>query len=187
MASFEEEFNNARIALVEAKHIKIEFDTIFYDEENQKMANDTAVNFFRLVYNEFRESLVIKLCKLSDPSVQGRNQNLTAERILNKTEVLAAYNYEKIQTIYNEKIKPLRESMNWYRNKYAVHSDLETLQSLDGEKPSDKAIMDFYEAINEFYNEVSLGVLNTEIMPGFLNSNCGAGYLMNLLRKVKNG
>lgn len=176
MPSFREEFENARIALVEAKHIKMEFDTLFYDEDNQKITNATATNFFILVYKEFRESLVVKLCKLSDPAVQGRNRNLTVEYLLEQSEVLNAHNYEIIKTIYEDKILPLRQSMNWYRNKYAVHSDLETLRCLDGEAPSDMAIMDFYEAINEFYNEVSLGALNEQIMPGFMSYSSGAGY-----------
>lgn len=187
MPSFEEEFKSARIALVEAKKIKVEFCTLFYNEENQAIIEDTAINFFKLIYSEFRESLVVKLCKLSDPAVQGRNRNLTAEYILQKNEVIEAHNYERIKSIYEDKILPLRESMNWYRNKYLIHSDLETLQTLEGEKPSDKEIIDFYEAVNEFYNEVSLGVLQVTIMSEFLNYNSGASYLMHLLSKAKNG
>lgn len=185
MPSFEEDFEVARIALVEAKHIKKEFDILFYDEENQKIVSDTAVSFFNLVYKEFRESLVIKLCKLSDPKVQGKNRNLTAGYFLERNEVINAANYDKIKNIYEDKILPIRKSMNLYRNKYAVHSDLETLQNLDIERPSDKAIMDLYDAINEFYNEVSLGVLKVQIMAELANYRCGADYLMTLLRKVK--
>lgn len=187
MPSFEEEFEKARIALVEAKHIKMEFDTLFYDEKNNKIVKETAINFFELIYTEFRESLVVKLCKLSDPACQGRNKNLTAEYLLDKEEVKNAPNYQKIADIYTNKILPLRKSLNWYRNKYAVHSNLETLRKLEGQKPSDKVIMDFFEAINDFYNEISIGVFGVTIMPGFIGYKLGAGYLIRLLEQTQKG
>lgn len=181
MSMFEDEFYAARIALKEAKHIKKEFEMLFYNEESQKIIRGTAKGFFDLVYVVFRESLVVKLCKLSDPAVQGRNMNLTAEYLLARSEVKAASNYSEINDIYESRIVPLRQSMNWYRNKYAIHSDLETLQKTEVNEPSDKAIMDFYEAINDFYNAVSIGVFKVGIHPD-IGYREGAAYLMHLLK-----
>lgn len=182
MNEFREQFDNARIALVQAKQIKKEFDTLFYNESNQEIVRSTASTFFELVYAEFRESLIVKLCKLTDPKTQGNNANLSAEHILNCTPVTEAANFNTIKNIYDKRIVPYRRALIRYRNKYAVHSDLTTLLSDEERKPSDKVIMDLYDAVNDFYNEVSISVFKITLSDDFYGYKNGADYLMHLLK-----
>jgi hypothetical protein len=182
MTNFKEEFDNARRALVRAKYIKHEFDVLFYSEENREIIKSTAVNFFGLLYEEFRESLIVILCKLTDPTKQGKNKNLTAEHFLGCPEVTGASNFNTIESIYQSRISPLRASVIDYRNKIGAHSDYPTLMNLSGNAPSDKTIMDFLSACEDFYNEISIGVFEVEIMKELLTVRDGAGYLIHLLK-----
>lgn len=182
MTNFQEEFDNARAALVRAKHIKHEFDVLFYTEENWEIVNSTAINFFGLIYEEFREALIVILCKLTDPTKQGKNKNLTAEHFLGCPEVTGASNFNTIDSIYQSRILPFRHSIIDYRNKIGAHSDYPTLMNLSGNAPSDKEIMDFLAACEDFYNEISIGVFGVEIMKELLPVREGAGYLIHLLK-----
>jgi hypothetical protein len=187
MTKFKEEFDNARIALVRAKHIAHEFDLLFYTEENRQVVKSTAVNFFGLVYQEFREALILILCKLTDPSKQGKKKNLTAEHFIASIEVTSSPNVLEIKDIYQSRIVPLRANLIEYRNKIAAHSDYPTLMNLNGKEPSDKAIMDLLSACEDFYNEISIGVFGVQIMKELLPIRDGAGYLIYLLKNSQHG
>lgn len=186
MTSLREEYENVTIALSRARLIYDEFCTLFQSDENLDLLRSGADKFFALVFEELQESILVKLCKLTDPASQGRNRkNLTAQHFLLLDEVKSNPSYPKIESIYNNEIIPARDKVETYRNKYMVHSDYSTLMSLDGNKPAFSDIKELLESLQNFFGLISSSCLGeTHIWGGLGPMRCGAGYLITLLKRA---
>jgi hypothetical protein len=186
MQNFEKEFKHVRIALNRAKLISKEFDILFNDDDNLEVLRSGAENFFGLIYHEFQESMMMYLFKLSDPAIQGKNNNLSAEHFLKTEEVKSSKYFSDIQDIYNEKVKPARKRMIDYRNKYGMHSDYSTVMNLDITRPGYNDILQLLESLEEYFGKIGSCILGaTYIFGGMGDLNAGAGYLVCLLKKAK--
>jgi hypothetical protein len=186
MDDLKNKFENAIISLRRVKTLSNEFDILFDDEENIEVLRSSASNFFGLLYHEMQDSMIILLCKLTDPAGKNGNKNLSAEHFLTIDEIKNSESYEIINNIYEKKVKPAREKINKYRNKYAVHSDYTTVIELAGNKPSYKDIRELLQAVEEFFSAISIRILNIHrVFGGIAPLKNGAGYLLTLIKKAQ--
>jgi hypothetical protein len=186
MHTFQQDYDNATIALSRAKLIYNEFCILFLDDKHLEILRLGAESFFGLVFNEFQDSILIKLCKLTDKAENERNKNLTAEHFLNQEILIKNPEYENIKKIYDNEVMPARSKVNHYRNKYMAHSDYQKLTTLEGRKPSLNEIRELLEALEKYFGEISIHCLGTTHFFGGLPLRSGAGYLVKLLERANN-
>lgn len=122
-------YNNLtkEILLIDAK---VKDFGILYNNEDKSvidLLNDIAPTFFWNIEHAMFDDIVIRMAKILDPSVQGRNENYTLETMINEcTDNRSLYN----------KLKPLLdnakdnfEKLKTYRNKELAHRDKNTYLS----------------------------------------------------------
>lgn len=188
MNTFQKKYDHATIALRRAKLLYNEFCILFEDDKNLEILRLGAKNFFGLLFDELQDSILIKLCKLTDNTKQKQNTNLTAEYFLKQEILLKNQAYQDIKNIYYNEVIPARNKVNEYRNKYMAHSDYQKMITLDGTRPSLNEIKDLLESLEKYFGEISIHCLGvTDFFRGPTPLYCGAGYLVQLLDSANSG
>ncbi|ABE53716.1 hypothetical protein Sden_0423 [Shewanella denitrificans OS217] len=192
MEQFESEFNRARNIFFEVKQLKLTYEQLYSDAGNWQIISEASLEFFRLVHWSFRDSMIMQLCKLTDPKVQGRGKNshlnLTLEYLLKSDVVEKSGKYQKIIDLYENKITHLRKPLKEFRHKLGAHADYPTMMSSSIVDPLEGEIFALFDAVEEFFILMNSSVFGYCSLKSSSSSNSyrkGASDLLKILNKQR--
>lgn len=107
------------------------YDQLYMRKETIDLLNESASNTFGLIQNSLIDSILLLICRVTDPhkSRVGKNENLTFELLKNTSHV--ANNLELNHKIVYElaRLEPFLKEARSARNKRISHNDLESIMA----------------------------------------------------------
>lgn len=142
---------------------------LFDDNDRKESTIGLAAHFTARLSIITQEYVLLQICKLHDPAIQGSSINITIDYILRFGQW--GSDQERIQAI-GSRLNTLFCRLKSARNKILAHNDLEALMSAAalGDFPSDLD-NEYFSALRELANEVSCKWLNG---PRVFNDLAGA-------------
>lgn len=142
---------------------------LFDDNNRKEQPLGKAGDFTARLSQITSEYVLLQICKLHDPAVDGNSRNLTIDFMVRFGEW--GSDTERIAAIVS-RLTVLFEKIRSARNKVLAHNDLETLKcnSVLGEFPQDLD-NEYFSALQDFVNEVHQKWCN---VPYALNDLAGA-------------
>jgi hypothetical protein len=173
-------------------------ERVFGAEDNIRLLNDTDSAFFFFCERCMRREVVMGLCRLTDPEEQGRNENMTTERLLRLITAAGLPGGKELAGCGdclrgdgggNSPLSRLRKA----RNKRGGHLDLKTARAqltaadpLEGYSPGD--VRDVLKAITGFVNKAGEILHHRARSLGSGGGDPNAGeVLLNALRTQSRG
>lgn len=190
MEQFRSEFIKAREIFYEIKHLKLTYEQLYSDAENRQIILEASLEFFRLVHWSFRDSMILQLCKLTDPKEQGRGNNshlnLTLEYLLKSDVVEKSGKYQEIRGLYENRITHLRKPLKAFRHKLGAHADYPTMMSSSIVDPVEGEIFALFDAVEKFFILMNSSVFGCSSLKSSSSSNRYRKGASDLLKILKN-
>jgi hypothetical protein len=186
MEQFRSEFIKAREIFYEIKHLKLTYEQLYSDAEHRQIISEATLEFFRLVHWSFRDSMILQLCKLTDPAKQGVNKNLTLEYLLSTSEVKKNAKYQEITDVYIHKIELYRKPLVKFRNKLQAHADYSTMMNSSIVDPVEGEISALFDAVEKFFILMNSSVFGCSSLKSSSSSNSYRKGASDLLKILKN-
>jgi hypothetical protein len=93
---------------------------LFSEKENTDLLSSRAPGAFQLIEESLRSDMTMAMCRLSDPSQQGGNRNLSLARVAERFDHVPGL--RELRAEFKEACKPVER----IRNKQIGHNDLDT-------------------------------------------------------------
>ncbi|MDP8242638.1 MAG: hypothetical protein P9L94_01045 [Candidatus Hinthialibacter antarcticus] len=132
------------------------------DQERIDILEDCAGSFFYLVENSILDKVLLTICKLTDPTSNGKDINLSLSYLLKLLQDNEDINAREYKRLLN-KIKRDSESIRERRNKQLSHSDLKVESKINSLSPLHiNELEDVLKQIRELMNLIETNYNNYE-------------------------
>lgn len=141
---------------VEHFHEFKEFKALYYESPRRiDLLNASAKRFFSDLFYQYLDRIVLNVSRLTDPSRQGSNRNLSVYAIHERCGEKSEYPKDRAETIVEEMTAVAKSVAKW-RSKRVAHIDLSvalgTKALADKVNPSE--IQAYYETLDKYVSLV---------------------------------
>lgn len=139
--------------------LRNEFKAIYWNDEYVGIINERNFGFFKFLFDEIYDLLIIHACRITDNKETNGRGNLTVDRFLHDDFIKGMCGHDRCMGINENRIIPARREMLDVRNKFLAHKDFEYNVDLSGKRrPGFKYIDCIIDACFEIYGYLSVRV-----------------------------